>query len=332
MQQTGTNNQNQNNLARNNDHQIRINTRLFDATHQSLQQLNDVIGKVNPIDGDFHLFTAILHKAMILATQVAEITRACQLAKTGVVNTNLLGHEEMAVILSEVRDLPYQNAVVEFSRPTILTNGTALLYIVAMPKVTEQKYRMIYLYPMVIEGKQVILQANKVATTAEETYIVFGKCLSIGNTTVCQEKDLRKQKEDTCIPRLLKGGHATCSYLRSNAETIMPVDDGTIFLTNFNGSITGPTKEYNLKGSYIIQYSNETIAVKGRNYSSHTTTHLMAIPAVLSKITATKYELSLEYVHDFSLENIKRLSATSSRLVYSCSLEIILVMIILVSS
>jgi len=243
MQQTGTNNQNQNNLARNNDHQIRINTRLFDATHQSLQQLNDVIGKVNPIDGDFHLFTAILHKAMILATQVAEITRACQLAKTGVVNTNLLGHEEMAVILSEVRDLPYQNAVVEFSRPTILTNGTALLYIVAMPKVTEQKYRMIYLYPTVIEGKQVILEANKVATTAEETYIVLGKCLSIGNTTVCQEKDLRKLKEDTCIPRLLKGGHATCSYLRSNAETNMPVDDGTIFLTNFNGSITGPTKE-----------------------------------------------------------------------------------------
>jgi len=77
---------------------------------------------------------------------------------------------------------------VEFSRPTILTNGTALLYIVAMPKVTEQKYRMIYLYPTVIEGKQVILEANKVATTAEETYIVLGKCLSMAIQRYARKK------------------------------------------------------------------------------------------------------------------------------------------------
>lgn len=83
----------QDNIVRNNDQQIRINSRLFDATHQSLQQLNDVIGKVNAIDGDLHLFTTLLHKAMILATQLAEITRACQLAKIAVVNTNMLDHE-----------------------------------------------------------------------------------------------------------------------------------------------------------------------------------------------------------------------------------------------
>ncbi|XP_041564304.1 uncharacterized protein LOC121467120 [Drosophila elegans] len=118
-------------ITRNNNQQIRINTKLFDSTHESLQRLNDVIGRVNAIDGDFHVTTAVLHKAIIIADQVSEILRACQLAKTDVVNTNLLDHEEIDEILTEVESLPYQNVVeaVEFSRPTILTNGTTLLYI-----------------------------------------------------------------------------------------------------------------------------------------------------------------------------------------------------------
>jgi len=64
------------------------------------------------------------------------------------------------------------------------------------------------LYPTITKGKQVVLEFSKLAMSPEETFAVLVSCLSIGNTTVCQEKDLKKLDEDSCIPRLLKGGHA----------------------------------------------------------------------------------------------------------------------------
>lgn len=129
--------------AKNNNQQIRINTRLFDATHEMVGNINNIISKVNSMEGDLQATTTILHKAIILAGQAKEIARACQLAKTGVVNTNLLDHGELEAILDEVDNLPYQNAIeaVEFSRPSILSNGTMLLYVLAFPKVLDREYR-----------------------------------------------------------------------------------------------------------------------------------------------------------------------------------------------
>jgi len=61
--------------------------------------------------------TVVLHKSIFLAGEVNEMARACQLAKTGVVNSNLLDHDDVETILSEVDSHPYQNVVeaVEFS-------------------------------------------------------------------------------------------------------------------------------------------------------------------------------------------------------------------------
>jgi len=88
-----------------------------------------------------------------------------------------------------------------------------------------------------MEGKEVVLEYNRMVMDPQETYALLGKCLSIGNTTVCQEKNLRKLDEASCIPRLLKGGHALCDHLRNDQEIVELVDDGTLFLTNFNGTV-----------------------------------------------------------------------------------------------
>lgn len=67
------------------------------------------------------------------------------------------------------------------------------------------------------------------------------------------------------------------------------IDDGTLLLSNFNGSVTFNTKKYNLIGSFVVQFSNETSTVGNQNYTSYSTTHLMAMPAVLARVTATDY-------------------------------------------
>ncbi|KPU81742.1 uncharacterized protein Dana_GF26641 [Drosophila ananassae] len=63
-------------IAENSDQQIRINAQLFDASHEPIQQLNNVVARVNAIDGDLHAVTTTLHKSIILADQVSEVTRA----------------------------------------------------------------------------------------------------------------------------------------------------------------------------------------------------------------------------------------------------------------
>ncbi|KAH8334985.1 hypothetical protein KR059_005846, partial [Drosophila kikkawai] len=131
------------------------------------------------------------------------------------------------------------------------------------------------------------------------------------NTTVCREKNLKRLDEAGCIPRLLKGGHALCDHLRNDQEIVELVDDGTLFLTNFNGTVITNSGKRQLMGSFILQYSNETIHIGNMTYSSYASTHVMAMPPVLSKVTATGYKLSLKYVHDFSLQNLKRLSTIS---------------------
>ncbi|XP_050745814.1 uncharacterized protein LOC127011778 [Drosophila biarmipes] len=56
--------------------------------------------------------------------------------------------------------LPYQNVVeaVEFAEPSIFTNGTCLLYVMALPKVVDIRYKLMLLYPTITEGKQVVLE------------------------------------------------------------------------------------------------------------------------------------------------------------------------------
>lgn len=153
------------------------------------------------IDGDLHATASTLHRAIILANQIGEIIRVCQVAKTGSVNSNLLDHEEVETILSAVNNLPYRNTIeaIEFSRPSVMTNGTMLLYILAFPKATAESCRLM-LYATISEGKQVMLKYNKLAVNPDETYAVLGDCLSIGNMTVYQENDLLRLKENECIP------------------------------------------------------------------------------------------------------------------------------------
>jgi len=86
---------------------------VFKLAHEidSLQKLDVMMARVNSIDGEVQLATFLMHKAMILLKQVDEITRACQLAKASVVNTNLLDQKEVETLLAETRSLPYQNVV-----------------------------------------------------------------------------------------------------------------------------------------------------------------------------------------------------------------------------
>jgi len=78
---------------------------------------------------------------------------------------------EIESILKGTGGLLYQNAIetVEFSRPSILTNGTVLLYILALPKIADTRNRLMHLCPTVHNGGQVVLDHKKLAMDASKT-------------------------------------------------------------------------------------------------------------------------------------------------------------------
>jgi len=187
---------------------------MFKLAHViDLKQIQNIIDKTTEetsVVTDTRVASLICHYLEKATNGITRMTsahrRACQLAKASVVNTNLLGQKEVETLLAETRSLPYQNVVeaVEFAEPSILTNGTCLLYVLALPKVVDTKYKLMLLYPTITESKQVVLEYNRMAMDPQETYAVLGNCLSIGNTTVCQKKKLRETRRGELYPQAPK--------------------------------------------------------------------------------------------------------------------------------
>jgi len=221
-------------LVENNNQQYRINDRLFEASKQSIERLNAMIETVNTIDNNAQAATVTLHKAILLENQVGELSRACQFAKAGLVNSNLLDEVEVRALLKEMDSLPYQSAVeaTEFAKPIVATNGTTLLYILALPKVIAKEYQMLVVRPSISSGKQIDFNHGKLLVAPDETFAITSDCLTIGNTSVCAEEHLTPLNEAGCIPRILKGGNAECHYVASNRRVVELLEDGTLFMTN----------------------------------------------------------------------------------------------------
>lgn len=100
------------------------------------------------------------------------------------------------------------------------------LYILAFPKVPESAYAAT---SRNLRSEAGNAATSKVGDKPQCNLRILAGCLSIGNTTTTATAKGRR------IPRLLKGYHSACSYQRNNRQLIEAVDEGTLFLTNFNG-------------------------------------------------------------------------------------------------
>ncbi|XP_017468940.1 PREDICTED: uncharacterized protein LOC108360954, partial [Rhagoletis zephyria] len=207
-----------------------------------LKKIDEVVDRTNYVAKEtesIELEQSALHNILLVRDEINEIVRACQLAKHGIVNTNLLDTGEVNQILSEIETLPYQNVIeaIEYGEPSVLTNGTLLIYVLSMPKVTASKYNLLITRAGIYEGKQLDLQFDRMLVNQKETYGLTKDCLMISSTTVCKAESLIKLEESDCLPRLLKGGEASCQFKRRNDTHIELINENTIFISNYQGKI-----------------------------------------------------------------------------------------------
>ncbi|XP_032311652.1 uncharacterized protein LOC116656339 [Drosophila ananassae] len=106
------------------------------------------------------------------------------------------------------------------------------------------------------------------------------------------------------------------------------VKDGTLFLSNYNGSITTSERDYQLEGTYIVQFNNEVITVRDKNFTAYSANHPMALPPVLTNITVTGYRPSLGYVDDVNAQNIQLMSGVSRGVTLSFVLDVSLTVVV----
>ena len=310
---------NEEDTVSNNNQQYKINERVLKITEDITQKINWVINSTaNQVASSSKATQeqGIIDELLVIKEEVNEIIRACQMARSGIVNTNLLDQEEINRVIGEVETLPYANTVeaLQFGKPSVFTNDSVLLYVLSMPKVSGTEYNLLLTRASILEGKQVDLPFSKILVNHEETFGITSDCLSMGNMTVCDENSLEKLDEDGCIVRLLKGGHANCA-IRSNTATILElIKEDTIFITNFNGVLTSKGITKDLLGTYLIRLYNESIQLGNKTFTSITTTSLQALPPVLTNTTAIEHKIDVKYLHSMNMNNIRILSSLSSKL------------------
>lgn len=308
----------QENIIENNNEQYKINKELQQTTNQVAKKINEIITRLNNITSgkDYTLIEqSTINEIIILRDEINEIVRACQLAKSGIVNTNLLDQSEINRIIDELETLPYGNAIeaVEYGAPSIYTNGSLLLYILSIPKLERNYYNLLLIRAAINDEKQINLPFERVLVSEAETYGIKGNCLLISNSTVCQRSSVTKLKEDDCLNRILKGGSARCKYRRTQEEIVELLSDDVIYVTNYKGLIKSNGKTEYLNGTYLLQLSNESVVIKNHTYTSSSITKFQALPPVLANITHDDLLLDIKYVHEVSLNNINRLNQLGVR-------------------
>ncbi|XP_046810940.1 uncharacterized protein LOC124420803 [Lucilia cuprina] len=227
----------QESIIANNNEQYKINKELHQTMNQAVEKINELIVRLNNITSGKDLAfveQSTINEIIILKDEINEIVRACQMAKSGIINTNLLDQAEINRIIDELETLPYSNAIeaVEHGMPSVYTNGSLLLYILSIPKLGENVYNLLLTRATINEGRQIDLQFNKILINAAEIYGIIDNCLSINNSTVCKGSSVTRLKEDDCLNRILRGGAAKCRY-RLTLEEIFEVLDEDV--TNFKG-------------------------------------------------------------------------------------------------
>ncbi|XP_067614938.1 uncharacterized protein [Eurosta solidaginis] len=311
-----------NDVIINNNHQYRVNEKLFNGTREAIEKANEAMLHINAISKNIseeNIELLYLSKVLILKEQVSEVVQACQMAKSGVINTNLLDRDEIGRLIIEEDSLPYQNTIeaIEYGSASVYSNGSTLLYVLSMPKVKPDGYRLLITRAAVIKGQHVDLSYKKMLINEVETFWVNEDWPSISNTTICSPKSLTKLRENGCLARLLKGGDAKCRFEPDNTKTVEMITDSTIFVTNFEGLLQGRNYSTTLNGTYVIILNNETVTVGNQTFTSRSVPTAQALTPPLVNITIEGLKLNLNYIHGLSMENINQLKQLGNNFHFS---------------
>lgn len=311
--------QSEKHLVENNEQQYVINKSLFGTTSELFQKMNDLLERFNnkiAVEESEHMAKDAMNQLLAIKEDINEIVRACQLAKAGVVNTNLLNMEEIHQIVSEMESLPFSNEIeaIEYGKPSIYSNGTSLLYVLSMPKVKPSRYNRILLKSTISDGRQLDLAYNVILINHDDIFALKNQCSMLSNVSICAMSSLEKLSSKDCVAKILRGKSSKCTFRTNNETIVEQIEEDLIYLTNFKGNITSIENTVHLKGTYLVRIFNETINIGGRRFSNKEISNVHALPPLLSNVTEENRKVDIKFLHELHEKNIRHLHSLRNNL------------------
>lgn len=322
----------ENKIINNNNQQYKINREIMKITNEIVKEYNQILDQLNTKTND-KFEQMMYNKLSIIREAVNEITLAAQLAQSGIVNSNLLNKEEISKIMEEIETLPYSNEIeaVEYAKPTMIIKESTILYVLSIPKTSNTIYDHIILRSTIQNNKQIHLEYKEILSKLDEIYGIKESCDDIKNTTICRSNQIQKLPKTHCINQLIKGINKQCELQYSENEIIEEINENTIFLTNFDGQLESYNTSRNLKGSFLIQFYNETIKIKNQEFTNKNIITTQVLPPVFqTNPSEGSIKLDVNYLHSLNTNNTERLENLSTKLTISKIFDISIISVVLI--
>lgn len=299
----------QNQVINNNNQQYKINRVLMETSQQMLNEFNKIVEHLKE-DEDDKMQQTLYNRLTLIKEEVKEIIRAVQLAKGKIVNTNLLDKGEISRLITEIETLPYSNEIeaIEYAEPMMMVKESTILYVISIPKTSKQNYNHVIVKSTVNQNKQIHLEFNELLLNQDELFGITQRCNLFRDITICERSKLKELSNDHCINQIIKGLNARCDYQFNNNQIIEPLNDNTIFLSNFKGDIVYSNRSKHLTGNFLIQYHNETIKIGESTFTNKEARASQILPPVLkANITEKSIKIDPGYLHNLYLNNVEQL-------------------------
>lgn len=324
---------NQNKIVESNNEQYKINNALMETSQQILDDFNKIIGYFN--ENSQEKFEQLaFNRLLIIKEEIKEIVRAAQLAKAEIVNTNLLDREEVNRIVAEIETLPYSNEIeaIEYAEPLMLIKNSIILYVISIPKTSKINYNHLAIRSTIKNDKQIYLEHQQLLANQNDIFGITSNCRKFKETIICKINQLQEIPSNHCINQLMNGLEAGCDYQFNKNEIIEQLDENTIFLNNFNGSLVYNTTIQHLEGNILVQFVNETIQINGKLFSNKEIKISQVLPSILqNNITEKSMKVDLEYLHNLHLNNVEKLEKLFTNHKTSTVIDTCLIIIIVLA-
>ncbi|CAD7078641.1 unnamed protein product [Hermetia illucens] len=261
------------------------------------------------------------YKIRIVKEELLNVVESIRLAKSNVVNSNILSREEVETIIEnfDTDDMPYRNVedILEFADVTVFHNSTHYFYIINVPKTHNVNYEEFLIKPV---------KRNNVINRIEYEYILkngvdyFGiveKCKNFNSLSICKDNNVRNISHTTCIPRLFKSSEARCN--KTNGHHVPLAEEiaaDTLLFNDFKGKVEINGTEQDLRGTYLIKFKNITITVNNQSYRSLETTNIQLLPPLLH-VGIEKDELveilSMELIKEMHINNTRQIKLLEAK-------------------
>lgn len=321
-------------LTENSDKQYKINEYLIKTGNTILNGYNRITDEINK--DNMQLFEQTLfNKLGIIKGEISKILMAAQLAKQGIVHSQLLNKGDIENIISQTGTLPFKNEIqaLEYAKPSMVVKNSLLLYVISLPKTEDTLFNNIIIRSTIKNSKRIYLEFSNIFTSQEEKYGIIGNCLKIDETTICKRDQLKKLEKTHCITQILGGDKAICDYQYEYKPIVELITEGTLFISNFIGNLSYDNRSLKLNGTFIINFLNKTITLNNVSYTNWQTSSYQILPPILqNNLTENEIKLDLNYLHQLHLTNVKKLEHMSSKNLISISSSFAAILLVIIMS